>query len=592
MPGHSRVALVAVALTLALAAGALPARADGLRHFPGRPVAWAEHDDLHVPGRPAANRVARLFATMVLRDSLANEIDRVLALETRRPAEDVNAADEVPCSTWFCARNHLTPLSIDELLAGPSEASPPRPPLRIVAGKDEGITPGFEVVDAAGTRMLLKLDPRGHLGMVTGSELVAQRIFHAAGYNVPGAFRVDITDGDLTVDPHATFRLYGVEKRPLTQARVAALLAGAARLPDGRLRAVAVPWIRGDVLGPYDVIGRRKGDPNDRIPHEHRRSLRANWVLFNWLSVLDPGANNTLDSYVAEGGRRFVRHYIIDFGASFGSANTHLQGLHSNAERTLEVGRTLASLVLLGFYQRPFQEERREWEDFVTRYPAIGHYPAETYDPDEYRSTITLPTHVRMTARDAYWGAKLVTSFSDAQLTALVDAAGIPGRDAQYLAHALRIRRDIIGRRYMRAVTATERPEVSADGGSVCFTDLAVQRGYAHPREVRHATVVTDGLGRRLASTTVHPDDNGRACVAFAASGTSGRGPQNGTGGGDATPYRIVELRATFEETTATPAGADPKATRAARASKTARVHLRFRNGERRFVVVGLERDD
>ena len=57
-------------------------------------------------------RVERLGnVTLIMRDGLANEVDRILALEGRRPARDVNALDEVPCSTWYCPRNHLQPLS-------------------------------------------------------------------------------------------------------------------------------------------------------------------------------------------------------------------------------------------------------------------------------------------------------------------------------------------------------------------------------------------------------------------------------------------------------------------------------------------------
>ena len=45
-------------------------------------------------------------------------------LEGRLPAQDVNAADEVPCSTWFCARNHLRPMSAGEIAAGPAVVPP------------------------------------------------------------------------------------------------------------------------------------------------------------------------------------------------------------------------------------------------------------------------------------------------------------------------------------------------------------------------------------------------------------------------------------------------------------------------------------
>src|SRR5262249_34151811 len=149
---------------------------------------------------------------------------RILSLQGGVPALDVNAADEVPCSTWFCARNHLDPLTVDEVAAGPPVA-PPRLPFKIVKGKSQGKEVGFRAVDAEGRTFMVKFEPVGHLGMATGAEVVGNRVFHAAGYNVPGAFVVELGAADLNVDPKATYLLYGTEKRALTPAVARRLLA-------------------------------------------------------------------------------------------------------------------------------------------------------------------------------------------------------------------------------------------------------------------------------------------------------------------------------------------------------------------------------
>ncbi|HEX2657264.1 MAG TPA: hypothetical protein VHU40_03285, partial [Polyangia bacterium] len=277
-----------VATIWVLATASTTARAEAPRWFADRPVAWDEHDDSDVPRAPAFTHLQDIQSTLLIRDSVAGEVDRVLALDPKHPAEDVNALDEVPCSTWFCARNHLRAMNPDDVAAGPP-AQAPRLPLRITKGKDDGATAGFQVVDAAGRKFMVKFDPGGHLGLSTGAEMLGERIFHAAGYNVPGAFRLDLRREDLTLDPRATYRLYQVEKRPVTPERVDKVLAGVARGPDGRMRAVAIPWVQGQVLGGFDMIGRRPDDPNDRIPHQHRRSLRATWLLFSWICELDPG---------------------------------------------------------------------------------------------------------------------------------------------------------------------------------------------------------------------------------------------------------------------------------------------------------------
>jgi hypothetical protein len=554
--------------SLALALAARRAAADEARWFADRPVAWSEHDDANLAATPAPSHMSELDLTLVLRDGLASEVDRTLSLEGATPALDVNARDEVPCSTWFCARNHLHPMTPEEVVAGPP-ATAPVLPFTIVKGKDEGAATGFQVVDAKGRKFMLKVDPAEHPGLATGGEIIGYRLFHAAGYWVPGAFHTDLRDEDLRLDPKATFKLWKVEKRPLGWQRVRSQLAGVARLPDGRIRAVAVPWIPGEILGGFDLKGRRVDDPNDRIPHERRRSLRANWVLFAWLAVLDPSAINTMDSVVSAEGRRFVRHFHFDFGCALGSATTHQQSTAQQGEFPIEVGRSLRALFSLGFYHRPFEDRRDEWRTLTAEHPSIGYFPAETFDPDTFRTNRKLPTHIRMTDRDAYWGAKVVTAFTDAQLEAVVAAADLPPADASYAVHALEVRRDIIGRRYLRAFAAVEEPAPSPDGAKVCFDDLTLARGYAHPSEVSYHVEVGDGRGATLWAGDVRPEGT-RTCVPLAAEDV-------GTG------YRVVSIAATLDGG----AGAPGRTL-----TKASRVHLRWRDAEHRFVVVGLERDE
>jgi hypothetical protein len=558
------VAASALGLGLAAAlavAGAGCAADPALRSFPDRPVAWHEHDTAEVATPPRPSGLGDLDSALLVRDSLAAEVDRTLALEGASPARDVNAADDVPCSTWFCPRNHLRPVTPEAIAAGTSGIAP-RLPLRIVKGKDRGAALGFQVVDADGRKFLLKLDPVGHAGLATAAEMVCSRLFYAAGYNVPSSFVVDLGPGDLLLDPQATFQLYKVQKRPLTLDEVLARLAGAARTADGRLHGVAVSWLPGKILGAFDMQGRRADDPNDRIRHEDRRSLRASFLLFAWLAIFDASAINTLDSYVEENGRHFVRHYIIDFGAGIGSATNDVKGPHDGGQHVVEVGRTMASVLSLGLYRRPYQSQRDVWTEVVAAHPSVGWFPAEQFDVGAFRTNRKVPAHLRMTARDAYWGAKLVTSFSNEQITAVVGAAQLAPREAAYLAHALRVRRDLIGRLFLTAVTAVEAPAVVAGAGAadarVCFDDLVVAREYAPAARVRYIVGITDDAGRRLGDMTV-PAQGAHSCVPAPAV----------TGG-----YRVVAIRAEL--------ASDGGWARA----RTARIHIQ---GGR---VVGLERDE
>jgi hypothetical protein len=160
-----------------------------------------------------------------------------------------------------------------------------------------------------------------------------------------------------------------------------------------------------------------------------------------------------------------------------------------------------------------------------------------------------------------------VTSFSDAQIDAVVDEARFPAPDATWIKHALRVRRDIIGRRYLRAVTAVEQPAMSGDGAGVCFRDLAVAQGHVAAGRLRYLVEVGDGRGGRLATSVVRGTGE-RPCLALPDAGRPGTG------------YRIVSVRSRYDD------GVSPAA------GKAARIHLRWRPAEGRFAVVGLERDE
>ena len=67
---------------------------------------------------------------------------------------------------------------------------------------------------------------------------------------------------------------------------------------DGSYRAVAARALPGRVLGGFRYHGTRPDDPNDIVPHEHRRELRALKVFGAWTNLVDMKAGNTLDTLV------------------------------------------------------------------------------------------------------------------------------------------------------------------------------------------------------------------------------------------------------------------------------------------------------
>src|SRR5262249_59047466 len=129
----------------------------------------------------------------------------------------------------------------------------------------------------------------------------------------------------------------------------------------------------------------------------------------------------------------------------------------------------------------PFQSQRGPWLETTAAHPRMGWFPAESFDVESFRTNRKGPAYKRMTDRDAYWGAKLVTSFTDAQIAAVVAATDLERDDAAYVARGLGVRRDIIGHRYLTAVTAVQAPAVvgARAPAQIRFQELAVPRGRA-----------------------------------------------------------------------------------------------------------------
>src|SRR5690606_23261742 len=125
-------------------------------------------------------------------------------------AVNVNALDEVPSSSWFENRIGNAPLSPAEIARGPCREAPfdPTGPLKVVSGKPDGVYPGFVVEDPRGRRFLLKLDIPAQPGRATAAEVIASRIYHAAGFHVPCYELVFVPPSALRIAPGATVTTY------------------------------------------------------------------------------------------------------------------------------------------------------------------------------------------------------------------------------------------------------------------------------------------------------------------------------------------------------------------------------------------------
>ena len=400
-------------------------------------------------------------------------IGGALGVVDRREADNVNALDEVPASSWYTNRHFLYPMTIDQLRDGPGEARPDDSgPWQVVAGKFEGGTAGFTIKDASGNLFLLKFDSEGNKEMGSSSEVIATKVLHASGYNVPRNSILYFHPSRLTIGPETTVPGGAGGKRPMLPRDLESILDNIEPESDGRLRAIASAFLSGKPVGVFNYDGRRGDDANDRVDHQHRRELRGLQVIGSWMNDADRRAANTLDMYVSEenGRRRYVKHYLIDMGSAFGSNNLMPHKPKYGNEYVWDARIIARSIASLGLWRRP-------WEVPVDMpYPSLGYFENETFDAGSWVPTYPNPAFERCTPRDGYWGAKILLSFSDEDIAALVGTGQLtePGA-AEHLTALLVERRDMIARYWFERINPVDHFRV--DAGGLDFRDLAVEGG-------------------------------------------------------------------------------------------------------------------
>jgi hypothetical protein len=388
----------------------------------------------------------------------------------------INTLGEVPDSLWFTNRHARRRMSLEELRRGPGNTSRPVPPYIVVQAKFEGISPGFEIEDARGRRFLAKADPLSNPEMASAADVIASKFFYALGYNTPENYIVTIERAQLKPGPRATVAGAGKRRRPMTEKDLDEILERVPRLPNNAFRMMASLFVPGQPIGPFRYEGTRSDDPNDIVPHEQRRDLRGLHVLCAWLNHTDSRSANTLDTVVEERGVRVIRHYLIDFGAALGSDTDMPKDARFGYEYIIPKPRVvLKKMWTFGLLVEP-------WERAVHPNDIhVGRFEAQVFDPEKWVPNYPNPAFLSRGAEDEYWAAKLVMSFTDEEIRAIVATGQYSsGSSLNYVARTLSARRDKIGRTYFRKVLALDGFRVAA--GTLAFDDLAVQHGFLPPR--------------------------------------------------------------------------------------------------------------
>jgi hypothetical protein len=391
-----------------------------------------------------------------------------------RHARDVNSMDEVPDSSWFTNRIGVRPMSIAEIARGPDHSPGPAPGrLTVVAGKSDGVTPGFQVRDSGGQRYFVKFDPPANPELSSAAEIIATKIFHALGYYVPENHIATARREDFTIGDGATIKGPDGKKRPFTPQDLDQVLQRAARQDDGSYRFLASLALEGAPVGPFRYNGTRPDDPNDNVPHEHRRELRGLRVFAAWLNDVDAKPGNSLDTLVHEGGHTIVRHNLLDFGSTLGSGGTEPMGWRDGYEYAFDKRAAMLALASLGLYVPPWQRIR------YPQLPSVGRIEADHFRPERWKPTLPNPAFQNARPDDTFWAARLVMAFTDEAIRSVVETARLSDpQAAAYLTRVLIRRRDAIGRTWLTDVNPVVQPSVT-DAGVMSFRNAATDAGVA-----------------------------------------------------------------------------------------------------------------
>jgi hypothetical protein len=204
----------------------------------------------------------------------------------------------------------------------------------------------------------------------------------------------------------------------------------------------------------------------------NRRELRGLYVLCSWLGDWDTEDHQFLDTFIAtRDSLGHVAHYVLDVGSTFGAMADGPKFVWAGYEYGFDPGWIARRIVTLGFAEEPWRRAHQ-----ATGIASVGSFESEVYAPEKFKPMSQQSAFRAMTDRDAYWGAKIVASFSDAQIAAAVDAARYEDPRARaFLIKHIIVRRDKIERYWFGRVAPLDFFTV---GDAVLrFHDLAVDIG-------------------------------------------------------------------------------------------------------------------
>lgn len=431
--------------------------------------------------RPVTRIAARKLSDYydILRHTLATPGD------PQRPgapisAQGINTLGDPMEGSWWERRHFWRRMTPAELERGPGGAAAPATdgPWQVIAAKTEGITPGFVIRDRHQRQYFIKFDPPSNPEMATGADQIASKIFYALGYHVPDNYIVYFHPDMLELGEDVRIEDRLGRKHKMTGRDLSEILMRVHKGKDGKYRATASLSLPGKTIGPYRYFGTRSDDPNDTVPHEHRRDLRGMHLACALVNHDDSRSINSVDVLTEGPAGKYVKHYQLDFGSTLGSGSDKVNSPRSGGEYLFSWKSSLVQLLSVGLAVPRWA--RAEFPSF----PSVGRFESARFDPEAWVPEYPNPAFRNRLPDDEFWMARQIVNLRDEDLRAIVKTAAYSDpRASAWILRCLIERRDKIGRSAFAKVLPVDRFALRA--GRLEWVDLAAEHGLGLPLDIR-----------------------------------------------------------------------------------------------------------